>query len=213
MKIFLKLKYRLLLSKAKKSPNFKDFFEEIDLNKKVEESTFVVFDCEATELNPKKAELLSIGALKVKNLSINLGESFEAYLRAERVKASEIHGITNEDLEEFGRPPKEVIKEFLKYIKGSVLVGFFVEFDALLVEKYSLKFFNYPLINYKLDIISLYKSPYGEAKHLEGLVQELGFEMKGRHTAINDAYFTALAFLRLIKGYEGKKLGSLPLFV
>ena len=213
MNLLIKLKRSLLLKKARKSPYFEEFFHDVDLNRKVEDTTFVVFDCEATDLNPKKAELLSVGALKIKKLSINLGESFEAYLQAEHIKASEIHGITKDDLEKFGRPPKAVIKEFLKYIKGSVLVGFYVKFDVTLVEKYSLKYFNYPILNYKLDLFSLYKSSSGKVGSLEDIARGLGLEVKGRHTALNDAYITALALLKLLKGYEGKKVGSLPLFV
>lgn len=199
MNPLVKLKRSFLLKKAKKSPYFQEFFQETDLSKKVEEVTFVVFDCEATNLNPRKAELLSIGALRIKNFAINLGESFEAYLRTEEVKASEIHGITREDLEIFGRPPKAVIKDFLRYIKGSILVGFYVKFDASLVEKYSLRYFNYPLLNYKLDLFSLYKNTYGKTGSLEDIARELGLEVRGRHTALNDAYVTALALLKLSK--------------
>ena len=213
MNPLIKIKKAILLRKARKSPYFKAFFQEIDLNKKVEDTTFVVFDCEATELNPKKAELLSIGALKIRNLSINLGDIFEAFLKAENVKASEVHGITKEDLEILGRPPKVVIEEFLKYIKGSILVGFYLKYDTTLVEKYSWEYFGYPLLNYKLDVFSLYKSTYRKVGKLEDIASELELDIKGRHTALNDAYITALVFLKILKGYEGKKVGSLPLFV
>ena len=88
-----------------------------------------------------------------------------------------------------------------------------MKFDASLVEKYSLRYFNYPLLNYKLDLFSLYKNTYGKTGSLEDIARELGLEVRGRHTALNDAYVTALALLKLLKGYEGKKLGTLPLFV
>ena len=209
--IWLRKKY--ILKTAQKSPYFNEFFQKVDLNQRVEEATFVVFDCEATDLNVKKAELLSVGAFKVRNFSINLKESFEAYLQAGSVRASEIHGITKEDLEKLGRPPKAVIKEFLKYIKGSILVGFFLKFDVGLIEKYSLEFFGYPIPNYKLDIFNLYKSSYGKVGSLEDLAREFGLETKGRHTALNDAYITALVFMKILKGYKGRKVGSLPIFV
>jgi len=81
MKPLLLLKKALLLRKAKKSPYFEEFYEETDLNKKVEETTFVVFDCEATDLNPKKAFLLSLGALKVEELKLDLSHSFYRFLK------------------------------------------------------------------------------------------------------------------------------------
>jgi len=129
------------------------------------------------------------------------------------VGSAEIHGITREEIEERGEEPKEVVRDFLLYAKGAVLVGFYVKFDAQLVERLSLKFFKYPLLNYKLDVFNLYRDAYMGARSLEEMAAEMGLSVKGRHSAIDDAYVTALVFLKLIKGYKGEKLKHLPLFL
>ncbi|GAB6066325.1 3'-5' exonuclease [Aquifex pyrophilus] len=213
MRLLNFLKKKLLLKRAKNSPYFKDFYENVDLNKKVYETTFVVFDCEATDLNVKKAELLSIGALKVINLSLDISTLFYELVKTNEIKAAEIHGITREDIEKMGKEPKEVIKDFLTYIKGCVLVGFYVKYDAALVEKYSRLYFNYPLINYKLDVLSLYTRGYYGGKSLDDIAREYGIELKGRHNALDDAYITALLFLKLIYPYRNERLKDLPLFI
>ncbi len=88
-----------------------------------------------------------------------------------------------------------------------------MKFDVTLIEKYSLKYFNYPILNYKLDFFSLYKSSSRKVGSLGDIARELGSSIKGRHASLNDVYITALALLNLLKGYEGKKVWSLPLFV
>lgn len=213
MKFLNHLRRHFLLKKAQKSAYFFQFYEDVDLNRKVKETTFVVFDCEATDLNPKKAKLLSVGAVKVKNLELEISSSFYRLVKESEVKAAEIHGITKEDLEKYGRPPEEVIEDFLLYIKGSVLVGFYVKFDISLIEKYSLNIFNYPITNYKIDVFNLYKGNYPGQKSLEDMANEFGFSVKGRHIAIDDAYTTALIFLKLIYSYREEKLKSIPLFL
>ena len=213
MKLLNTLKEKFLLKYAKKSPYFKLFYQDIDLNKKVKETTFVVFDCEATDLNVKKAELLSIGAIKVINLSVDVSTAFYKLLKTEEIKASEIHGITKEDLEKEGENPEKVTKDFLLYIKGCVLVGFYIRYDTTLIEKYSKRYFGYPLINYKLDILSLYTRRFYEGKSLDDIAREYGIDLKGRHNALDDAYITSLIFLRLIYPYENAKLKDLPLFI
>ncbi|WP_461831284.1 3'-5' exonuclease [Aquifex sp.] len=207
------LKEKFLLKYAKKSPYFKLFYQDIDLNKKVKETTFVVFDCEATDLNVKKAELLSIGAIKVINLSVDVSTAFYKLLKTKEIKAAEIHGITKEDLEKEGENPEKVTKDFLLYIKGCVLVGFYIRYDTTLIEKYSKRYFGYPLINYKLDILSLYTRRFYEGKSLDDIAREYGIDLKGRHNALDDAYITSLIFLRLIYPYENAKLKDLPLFI
>ncbi|AAC07843.1 3'-5' exonuclease [Aquifex aeolicus] len=207
------LKKFLLLRKAQKSPYFEEFYEEIDLNQKVKDARFVVFDCEATELDVKKAKLLSIGAVEVKNLEIDLSKSFYEILKSDEIKAAEIHGITREDVEKYGKEPKEVIYDFLKYIKGSVLVGYYVKFDVSLVEKYSIKYFQYPIINYKLDLFSFVKREYQSGRSLDDLMKELGVEIRARHNALEDAYITALLFLKYVYPNREYRLKDLPIFL
>jgi len=207
------LKKILLLRKAKSSPFFGEFYQEVDLNQKVKDTRFVVFDCEATELDVKKAKLLSIGAVEVKNLEIDLFGSFYEVLKSDEIKGAEIHGITREDVEKHGKEPREVIYDFLKYIRGSVLVGYYVKFDVALIEKYSLKYFNYPIVNYKVDLFSFVKREYRRGMSLDDLIKELGIEIRARHNALEDAYVTALLFLKYVYPNGKYKLRDLPIFM
>ena len=52
------------------------FFKDFDQTRPLSEYNFVVFDTELTGLNRKKDEIISIGAVKIKDLQIDLGQTF-----------------------------------------------------------------------------------------------------------------------------------------
>lgn len=210
MSLFLKLKKRLLL---RRYPGIRDLLEEVDLSSPVEEAVFTVFDTETTGLDPKKAELVSIGALKVQNLQIDLSSAFHRFLKPSRLEVSsvEIHGITWEELEKKGEEPRAVVEDFLRYVRGTVLVGFNVEFDRRVVERYSLRYLGIPLPNYRVDVFRIWKSREGQGKDLQGMARELDIPIQGVHSALDDAYITALLFLRLVWRMRKEPLRSLPL--
>ena len=91
----------------------------------------VVFDTETTGLNPKKDEILSIGAVIVKENKILTSQKFELFVKPSREinEASiKIHQIRNIDLEN-GIAPHAAIEQFLHFIGARPLVGYYLEFD------------------------------------------------------------------------------------
>ena len=78
----------------------------------------VVFDTETTGLNPKKDEILSIGAVKLKGNKILMSQKFELFVKPTREvgeQSIKIHQIRNIDLEN-GCEPREAIEQFLHFI-------------------------------------------------------------------------------------------------
>ncbi len=215
MNLLLKLRKKLLIKRFHSKPAFARFWQDIDLSQSIQETPFVVFDTETTGLDPKKAELVSIGALKILNLSIFLRYSFHQLVRPQKLTHAsvEIHGITEQELREKGKPPQEVIETFLDFIKGCVLVGFNVEFDRKILEKYTRSFLDIPIPAYRLDVFSLWKRQGGEGKSLEEIAKELGIPTVGVHSALDDAYITALIFLKLVCRSKAQPVGSLPLML
>ena len=215
MNLYLNIKKSCLLRRYGSNPNFGRFFRDVNLKQKVEETTFVVFDTETTGLDLRRAELVSIGALRVVNFSFRLLESFHRFVKPkELTKVSvEIHGITPHELEKKAEPHDRVLEDFMEYVRGSVLVGFNVEFDRKIVEKYSLKVLGLPLLNYRLDVFQLWKKRGGQEGSLKDIAEKLGVPVVGAHSALDDAYITALVFLKLLKRFRGATLSSLPLML
>ncbi len=215
MTIFLNIKKKCLLRRVKNEDLLNVYFSEVDLSEAVERSTFVVVDTETTGLNPKRDKLVSVGALKVKNLSMDLSETFYRIVRTQVLtrKSVEVHGITEEEVKKLGRPEEEVIKEFLFYSKGSVLVGFNLRFDVEFIERVSEKYFGFPLLHYKLDVLSLWKRRGSHRMSLADLARELDIPVANLHSALEDAFITALLFLKLVHPFRDQPLSHLPLFV
>ena len=109
---------------------------EVNKETKIEDLCFVVFDTETTGLDLKKDEALSIGAVKIENLRIDLSKDFYALLKPtkEYNESIKVHGITPEDLRS-ARERKEICMEFLEYARGCILAGYFLQIDISMLKK------------------------------------------------------------------------------
>jgi DNA polymerase-3 subunit epsilon len=186
---------------------------DVDLNSTVSSTTFVVCDTETTGLDTKKDEPIAIGALKIKALHLDLSENFYRLLKPKKLperSSIEIHGITPSDLPSV-YTQKDVGRDLLKFSKGSVLVGYFFPFDLEMIRKLLIDLCPSIFLPYFVDVLDLY--PGEKPSNMESMLSALGIPSSTRHSALEDAYMTALIFLKLIKPYEKKKLKALPLRV
>ncbi len=199
--------------------NYPDFWMayaesfEVGLPETLDEIRFVVFDTETTGLDIDKDRILSIGALSLQNNTITVNQSFEVYLYQHFYHAKNIavHGILEEESE-----PKitelEAIQLALSFIGNSVLVAHHAGFDRAMIDK-ALKRHGLPKLKNKfLDTSVLYKrtliaSPLTQKQEhysLDELAEKFEIPTKDRHTALGDAYITAIAFLIIVGKLKGK---------
>lgn len=200
---FSNLKRKRNLAKLK-DKSFEFLFEEI-------EEEYVVFDTETTGLNPKVDEILSIGAVKIKGNKILTSQTFEIYIKNENnisSKSIEIHQIRPCDLKN-ARSANEAMIEFLKFIEGRALVGYYLEFDVEMVNKYIYPLMGIKLPNKMIEISELYYDaqistiPQGNIDlRFDTILKKYDIPNMGVHNAVNDAVMSAMIFLKL-KG--GKK--------
>lgn len=208
----------------KKQLEFPDFWWAYEehfkhpLPEPIKDNTFIVFDTETTGFNLTRDRMLCIGALKLKDNNIVVKDSFEVYIEQEHydVESAEIHGILKKSKRE-RISELEALKQFLVYIKNHVLVGHHVMFDVNMINA-ALKRNGLPkLKNENLDTESLYErtlliSTVVQKKDrytLDDLAKKFSISRKDRHTALGDAFITAIAFLRTIEKLKPKKLKDL----
>jgi len=183
-----------------KDDDFAFLFEEN------EDDEYIVFDTETTGLNPKKDEILSIGAVKIKDNKILTSQTFEVYLKNTKEissKSIEIHQIRPCDLQN-ATDVEEGIKDFLKFIGSRPLIGYYLEFDVAMINKYIKPMLGITLPNRMIEVSEIYFDktialiPQGNIDlRFDTILQKCGVPDMGAHNAVNDAIMTAMIFLKL----------------
>jgi len=186
-------------------------FEE---NISIEETRFVVLDTETTGFDYDNDRILCIGALVLQNNMISIQDSFEVYIQQDHYDKStaQIHGILKDFV--LKRPNElEALQQFLTFLGDSIIIAHHTIFDVTMINK-ALERNDLPaLTNKTLDTAHLYKKTlikshlFERKDHytLDDLADKFDISKKDRHTALGDAYITAIAFLKIVKKLKEKK--------
>jgi len=171
-----------------------------------ESDEIVVFDCETTGLNPKKDEIISIGAVKVKGNKVLTNEALHLFVEQKKQINPEsitIHQIRHCDLEN-AIPVEEAIETFLHYIGNRTLVGYYLEFDVAMINKYIKPMLGITLPNKKEEVSAIYydkkiaRIPQGNIDlRFDTILEDLALPKLQAHDALNDAVMTAMMYLKL----------------
>lgn len=170
------------------------------------EDEFVCFDCETTGLDPKKDDIVSIGAVIIKNNTIVSSKKFVKFVKPKtklQADAIKIHHIRECDLKD-ADDIDVVIKEFLDFIGNRRLVGYYLEFDLAMINKYLKPKIGIKLPNKALEVSAIYydykieKIPQANIDlRFNTIMQELQIPSLGKHDAYNDALMTSMIFIKL----------------
>jgi len=175
------------------------------------EAGYVIFDTESSSLSVSSAQLLSIGAVKMINNRISVNETFNCFINTGKsgVKGNiHIHEIMTSGKENRVEI-KTALLSFLKFIGNSILVAHHAKHDISLINRYLTE--NFPgvrLVNKVIDTVDLAikkdqsNNPSiqfnAENYSLDALLKRYDIDPLDRHTALGDAYSTALLFQKLI---------------
>ncbi len=169
----------------------------------------VVFDTETTGLDVSKDEILSIGAVKIKDNKILTSQTFEVFLQNSKEISSasiKIHGIRPVDLKN-AKTTKEGIEEFLHFVGARPLVGYYLEFDVGMINRYTKEMLGITLPNQMIEVSEIYFDktisliPQGNIDlRFDTILKNCAVPNMGVHNAVNDAIMTAMIYLKLTKG-------------
>jgi DNA polymerase-3 subunit epsilon len=187
--------------KKLKDKRFEFLFNESPKNE------YICLDCETSGLNPKKDEILSIGAVHIKDNKILMSKTFNIFLKPSKNIDSEsikIHHIRPIDLEN-GIEAQKAIFQLLEFIGSRTIVGYYIEFDIAIISRYTQEFIGIKLPNKTIEVSSMYyktrrKSSYYGLVDLKfnTILKNLNIPNFGKHDALNDAIMTSIIFLKLI---------------
>ena len=193
------------LSKNWNLKKLKDHQYEFLFNEHPEE--FVSFDCETTSLNVKEGEIISIGAVKIRGNIVLTSESFYIVVKPEgKMTATNvtIHGLRPKDVSN-GVPINEALEQFLEFIGGRPLIGYYLEYDVAMINKYLKPMLGIKLPHKQIEVSKLYydqeyrKNPHNGYVDLRmaSIIKNLNFPDLPRHDALNDSINVALMYLTL----------------
>jgi DNA polymerase-3 subunit epsilon len=193
----------------------RELFRTFDQSGPLTDYRFVVFDTELTGLNKRRDEIISIGAVTIRNMRIELGNSFHTYIKpavnTEYTESTFIHRITPQQLEQ-APTAEEVLPEFLEFCGDALLTGHFVGIDMYFLNKACMDVLGGHISNPSVDTMRLargYKEGRGiyeygqcdqsESYQLNDLTEEFNLPRFKAHDALEDAMQTAYLFLFLLK--------------
>ena len=168
---------------------------------------FVSIDCETTGLDRRKDDIVTVAAVRIRGDRILTSERFEAVVRPMapmNPEAIKVHGLRERDVAT-GRAVAEVLPPLLRFIGGRPLVGYYLEFDAAMIDRYLRSWLGVELPNARIEVSELYyERKYGDAppgSHVDlsfaAIMRDLDLPQLGQHDAYADAVMTAMMFLGL----------------
>jgi DNA polymerase-3 subunit epsilon len=167
----------------------------------------VAFDCETTGLDVRHDDIITIAAIRIRDNRILTSERFEAVVRPEarmRADAIKVHRLRAMDVAA-GERIQRIIPQFLHFVGGRPLVGYYVDFDVRMIDKYLLGLIGIELPNRLIEVSRLYyERKYGDAPpgtvvdlSFAAIARDLGLPLLDQHDACNDALMTAMMYLQL----------------
>jgi DNA polymerase-3 subunit epsilon len=201
-------------ARGKGRPEYYDFdlfnFEDqsIDLDRKLSELTYTVFDTETTGLEPSNGdEIIQIGAARIVNNRLLRQEVFDQLVDPEcplKPESIPIHGITEDMVR--GQPNIDVVlPAFHEFCEDTVLIAHNAAFDMrflqLKEERTGIRF-SQPVLDTLL--LSAVVHPNQESHKLDVILERLGIQIDSRHNALEDSLATGEVFIKMIPLLEEK---------
>ena len=165
--------------------------------------SYVVLDLETTGLDTASDRVVSVGAVRLRQGRVRLGERFGELVNPGRdipPESIKVHGI-KPDMIASARPAALVFDDFLAFLGGDLLVAHHAAFDLHFLNQTMRARYGFALQNLVLDTVPLCRAlvlpsdPYGIQRRrqrcgLDALAERFGLPQAGRHSALGDARLT-----------------------
>ena len=192
---------RFLARRRLKDPAFAFLFEPGPPDEAVS------IDCETTGLDRSRDEIISVAAVRIKGARVLTSEAFCATVRCAtpiNPQAIKVHKLRERDVA-VGRAMAEVLPALLRFIGGRPLIGYYLEFDVAMLNRYVRAWLGVGLPNPQLEVSGLYYDrKYGDAPpgaHVDlsfsEIARDLKIDLVDQHDALADATTTALMYVML----------------
>ncbi|WP_434667811.1 3'-5' exonuclease [Aeromonas sp. NJAU223] len=170
---------------------------------------WVALDFETTSLDPKRAEIVAIGAVRIEGNRLLTGEALSLKVQAPASlngQSVAIHGLRHQDLQE-GLPLEEALCQLLAFIGPRELVGYHIAYDLRILNLACHQRWGLHLPQRGIEVSRLYHDKIYRRHpdavidlHLAAICEHLALPPLPAHDALADAAAAGLIFLRLTRG-------------
>lgn len=173
---------------------------------------FVAMDCETTGPDMNRDQIISIGAVAVRERALRHDDAFEVVLQQAQSSAVDnilVHQIGGQE-QLAGRAPAQALMEFLEWCGESVLIAFRAEFDATVLTRAVHASLGLPQQAVFLDLAALLPALFPDLANdsLDDWVRHFGLPPIGRHHAIADAYAGAQLLLLVLEQAQRRGMNT-----
>jgi DNA polymerase-3 subunit epsilon len=189
-------------------------FRRLNQDRPLEEYEFVAVDTELTGLSLRNDEIVSIGAVVIREMRIQPEETYFTLIRPDMdlpKLSTLIHQITPGEVAD-APTLEEALPKFVEFCKGRLIVGHHVGLDISFLNRALRRIYGAGLNSPCLDTMRLAQA-YEEALwegfydqfdmkvsyHLPDLAEAFGLPAFKAHHALSDAFQTAYLFLFLAR--------------
>ncbi|TRX42939.1 3'-5' exonuclease [Flavobacterium restrictum] len=180
---------------------YPEFWKEYLSKFETKSKRFVVLSTETSGMSPVKDVILSLGSFAIVDNSVVIGDNFEAVLL--QYKFLHDNGLSNEFIVESKMKKlvePDAIKSLIGYIGNAVLVGHHIHFDVEMINAALDRLDCGRLKNEALDVDVMHRKLLDindKQFSLDELCDIYKIPKSDRNSASEDAYKTALLFLKL----------------
>ncbi|MGG7057433.1 3'-5' exonuclease [Clostridium nigeriense] len=172
------------------------------LIEELQKDNIIVFDVESTGTDVTEDEIIQIAAIKI-NKEGRVIDSFEKFLKNKKSveKSFKVHGFSDEFLKENGEDKEKVLKEFIEFSNGSVIVGHNVQYDInILTSELSRNKIEGPNFKTFYDTLDIYRRFHTRLENykLETLSNIFKTDNKPSHDAMDDILATKDLLIRAL---------------
>lgn len=204
---------------------FQDYLSALEqqqtMDTLIKDIDFVVLDTETTGTDLSSDRVVSFAALKVKGNEIDIHSAVDWRVRGKLPSSNdsiEIHGVLNRELEA-GLPEQRFVEKLIQFVGSAILVGYRPGFDmAMLNATVREQTKGGRIANRTLDVYELgmridypVKPPFvnPEPYRLDKMCDRYDIDQPDRHTAMGDAYATAILLLKQLSRLEAQGIKTL----
>ena len=166
----------------------------------------VAIDCETTSFDTASCELIALAALPIEGDRILMHRALELVVKPQtdmRTDAIAVHQLRAVDVAK-GQNIEDALCTLLEFVGPRPLVGYYLEFDLAVLNRYLRPRLGIPLPNPAIDVSGLYfdrrigRIPQRPVNlSFDHMLRELQLPVFRRHDPFNDALMAALCYVKL----------------